>query len=187
MINNEMFFELLNESTNIVDNVDKKFCYITNEELNDTSICLPCNHSFNYYPLYEEIVKQKCSIRNKLNHLSLGAIECPYCRIYHNGILPYKKLPGVRRIKGVNTPKEWCLITNKCKECNKPCTDDYCSSKCNKINNQCHCIIKNKLGVRKCHNKGIHSIENDDKPIKLCGIHYNQYNKKGITGLNLLK
>ena len=58
---------------------------------------------------------------------------------------------------------------------------------CNKINNQCHCIIKNKLGVRKCHNKGIHSIENDDKPIKLCGIHYNQYNKKGITGLNLLK
>ena len=76
-----MFFELLNESTHNVENVNKKFCYITNEELNDTSISLPCNHSFNYYPLYEEIVKQKCSIRNKLNHLSLGAIECPYCRI----------------------------------------------------------------------------------------------------------
>ena len=187
MINNESFFKLLNESTDNVDNLDKKICYITNDELDDTSISLPCNHSFNYYPLYQEIVKQKCSIRNKLNHLLLREIECPYCRQVHNGILPYKKIPGVRKIKSVNSPKEWCLNINKCKECNKLCVDDYCSNECKKINNQCHCIIKNKLGVRKCYNKGTHTIQDKYTTIKLCGIHYNQYNKKGITGLNLLK
>ena len=84
-----MFFKLLNDSTHNVDIVDKKICYITNEELNRTSVLLPCNHSFNYYPLYQEIIKQKCSIRNRLNHLSLEMIECPYCRQVHNGILPY--------------------------------------------------------------------------------------------------
>ena len=182
-----MFFKLLNDSPDNVENVDKKICYITNDELNNTSVSLPCNHSFNYYPLYQEIVKQKCSIRNRLNHLSLWMIECPYCRQVHNGILPYKKMQGVRRIKGVNTPKEWSLNTNKCKECKEPCIDDYCSNGCKKINNQCQCLIKSKLEPRRCHNKGILLIENEDSIVKLCGIHYNQYNKKGITGLNLLK
>ena len=182
-----MFFKLLNDSTHNVDIVDKKICYITNEELNRTSVLLPCNHSFNYYPLYQEIIKQKCSIRNRLNHLSLEMIECPYCRQVHNGILPYKKMQGVRRIKGVNSPKEWSLITNKCKECNEPCIDDYCSNGCKKINNQCQCLIKSKIEPRRCYNKGILLIENEDSIVKLCGIHYNQYNKKGITGLNLLK
>jgi hypothetical protein len=187
MINNEMFFNLLKDSTYDADNVDKKICYITNEDLTDTSVSLPCNHSFNYYPLYQEIIKQKCSIRNRMNHLSLWMIECPYCRQLHNGILPYKKLSGVRRIRGVNSPKEWILITKKCKECNEPCIDEYCSKGCNKLYNQCRCLIKSKLGSRRCHNKGLLIIENEDSIIKLCGIHYNQYNKKGITGLNLLK
>jgi len=187
MINNEMFFKLLNDSPYNVENVDKKICYITNDELNDTSVILPCNHSFNYYPLYLEILKQKRSIRNRLNHLSLWMIECPYCRQVHNGILPYKKMQGVRRIKGVNSPKEWYLNTKKCKKCNKPCIDDYCSNECKKIIDQCNCLIKRKSGVGRCYNKGILIIENEDSIVKLCGIHYNQYNKKGITGLNLLK
>ncbi len=187
MITNEMFFNLLNEANFTTDNNNKKICYITNEELNNTSITLPCNHSFNYYPLYQEIVKQKCSIRNRLNHLLLWMIECPYCRKVHNGILPYKKITGVRRIKGVNSPKEWGLYTEKCKECNEPCMHDFCSKSCERIYNKCSCMVQTKLCTRRCHNKYKNMIESDGNTIKLCGIHYNQYNKKGITGLNLLK
>ena len=194
MINNQLFFEMLNEVEynidNDNDNDNKKICYITNDALTDTHITLSCNHSFNYYPLYQEIVKQKCSIRNRLNHLALWMIECPYCRKPQNGILPYTKMPGVRRIKGVNSPKEWALITKNCKTCNEPCVHTYCSKHCEKINNKCVCLIKPKykgLDIRQCHNKCIQIIQNGDEPIKLCGIHYNQYTKKGISALNLLK
>ena len=136
------------------------------------------------------VVSAMGSTTDKLNHLAVWMIECPYCRKSQNGILPYTKMPGVRRIKGVNSPKEWSLITKNCKECNKPCIDLYCSKTCERINNKCNCLIKPKYKgqpSRQCHNKCIQIVQNGDESIKLCGIHYNQYTKKGISALNLLK
>jgi len=190
MINNDLFFEMLNNVEETSDTDNKNICFITNDALTESHVKLTCGHTFNYYPLYREIVKQKCSERNKLNHLALSMIECPYCRKVQNGILPYIKMSGVRRIKGVNSPKEWTLKTKKCKECNKICVDDYCSKTCERINNKCSCLIKPKnkeLVIRQCYNKCIQIIQNGDETIKMCGIHYNQYNKKGISALNLLK
>tara|TARA_B100001758_G_scaffold171495_2_gene148428 strand:+ start:32315 stop:32884 length:570 start_codon:yes stop_codon:yes gene_type:complete len=186
-MNNKCFFELLNDSLNISDeDIISQTCCITNGPLDDTRITLKCNHSFNYIPLYQEIIKQKnCRVRNK--YLMKNCIECPYCRNIQTTILPYKKLPGVQRIKGVNSPKQWSMLVNKCLVCNIQCSEQFCSIIHDKMYNRCHCIIKkknNKTEVR-CHNKGNYMIEGDN--IKLCGIHHNQYQKHGISKLNLFK
>lgn len=190
MITNDLFFKMLNETneTNIDQNEDenenRNYCYITNEELDTTKITLSCNHSFNYIPLYEEIVKQKNSIRNKLNHLSTSNIECPYCRQVQNGVLPYIKIPGVKKIKGVNSPKEWSLITKKCFHCNTPCVDNYCCKSHEVLYNKCMCLTKK--GSR-CNNKGKTSVMIKNKEIKLCAIHFKQYNEKGISQIKVFK
>ena len=41
------------------DNNNKKLCLISNQPLMDDSIKLKCNHTFNYQPLFMEILKQK--------------------------------------------------------------------------------------------------------------------------------
>ena len=184
MITNDLFYKMLNESNDSTIDENAKCCYITNENLDTTKITLSCNHSFNYYPLYQEIVKQKCSIRNKLNHLSLHTIECPYCRKLQNGVLPFIKMAGVKRIKGVNSPKEWSLITKKCLYCNTPCVDDYCCKSHETLYNKCMCLTKK--GTR-CNNTGKTTIMNEGKEIKLCAIHFKQYNKKGISQIKVFK
>ena len=50
------FYKELNMSS---DNNLNNTCLITNEPLGKNKITLPCNHSFNYLPLYKEVCKQK--------------------------------------------------------------------------------------------------------------------------------
>ena len=70
------FFEELNSKNNNEDNFllnDK--CYITYEPLDENSITLSCNHSFNYkplfYTLYNELYRPTSTSK---------IIHCPYCR-----------------------------------------------------------------------------------------------------------
>tara|TARA_B100001059_G_C17838349_1_gene589917 strand:+ start:6686 stop:7258 length:573 start_codon:yes stop_codon:yes gene_type:complete len=189
-MNNDTFFKLLNEPVEIEDSIeDINKCYISDEVLDDTSVTLECKHSFNYYPLYQEIIKQKHSYRNKLNHLKLGNIECPYCRRVQNKLIPYKKLSGVRRIRGVNSPKEWCMMANRCLVCLDPCSSTFCCKGHDNLYNKCNCMVihKKTKTSRQCNNKGIFTIKEGDRDIKVCGIHHNQYNQKGISKLNLFK
>ena len=51
----EFYEELSINNNESHDNV----CLITKSELIEYSIKLPCNHSFNYLPLYSEICNQK--------------------------------------------------------------------------------------------------------------------------------
>ena len=189
-MNNDTFFKLLNESVEIEDtSEDVKKCYISDEQLDETSVTLECNHSFNYYPLYQEIIKQKHSDRKRLNHLIQGNIECPYCRRVQNKLIPYKKLSGVRRIRGVNSPKEWCMMAHRCLVCSVPCSSTYCCKGHDHLYNKCHCMVTNKKikNSLQCHNKGIFKIKEGSEEIKLCGIHHNQYKQNGISKLNLFK
>ena len=189
-MNNDTFFKLLKESMAIEDSMeDVKKCYISDEVLDDTHVVLECNHSFNYYPLYEEIIKQKRSIRNKLNHLMRSNIECPYCRRVQNKLIPYKKLSCVRRIRGVNSPKEWCMLSNRCLVCSVPCSSTFCCKDHDKLYNKCTCtVISKKTKVsQQCNNRGIFKIKEGDQDIKLCGVHHNQYKQSGISNLNLFK
>ena len=65
-------------------------CLITNNALIEHSVTLPCNHTFNYIPLYNEIKIQKC-VKNTAEtaKLLMNEIKCPYCRKIHKTVLPY--------------------------------------------------------------------------------------------------
>ena len=192
-MNSETFFTLLNETSTLEDSTieSNSYCYITGEKLNDSSVTLDCNHTFNYLPLFQDIFKQKHSIRNKMNYLTKWNIECPYCRVVQNKLIPYKKMPGVRRIRGVNSPKEWCMKKNKCLVCNEPCDSKFCNKAHDTLYNKCQCMVKgnkNKnIESHRCHNRGIYVVKEGEEEIKICGVHNNQYKVGGITKLNLFK
>lgn len=133
------FYDELN-SDNINDNLNDNICLITKSELTLDSIKLPCNHSFNYLPLYNEICNQKNSKKRNLETqvLSLNQIKCPYCRTKFNNLLPYIDMPDVAKVRGVNSPLKYSMFLSKCKYiiksgknkgqlCNKDCNFNYCS------------------------------------------------------------
>lgn len=124
-----LFTELLEKEMQD-DNNYNNICLISREELHETHVCLPCNHKYNYYPIYRELIKQRKTFRPKR-----ARIQCPYCRKAHSCVLPYIKLQGVEKIRWVNSPVQYQLLPNKCtyafknntnKTCNKPCMHNMC-------------------------------------------------------------
>lgn len=116
------FYEELNQlsdatsPTNVTDNADIKFCLLTKEPLTYGHITLPCTHTFNFLPLYNEVLSQKTNpellknayyIKMRKNH-----IKCPYCRTIHeDSLLPYIMGAGNKRVSGVNGPVTLCMPT----------------------------------------------------------------------------
>lgn len=49
---------------------------------------LHCNHSFNYYHLYHEVVSQKYSTNKYSFNAIKDSIVCPYCKSITNRLLP---------------------------------------------------------------------------------------------------
>jgi len=100
------FYQELFHSLNEDKNDDKEnLCLITNTCLTENFVKLKCGHSFNYLPLYKDIMNHK----NKFNHmemkdavLKIGQIRCPYCRTIHNHLIPYIEMEGVEKKHGVN-------------------------------------------------------------------------------------
>jgi len=87
------------------DEEKENLCLITNNSLTENFVKLKCGHSFNYLPLYKDILNHK----NKFNHmetkgsvLKIGQIRCPYCRSIHNNLIPYVEMEGVEKKHGVN-------------------------------------------------------------------------------------
>ena len=151
-------------------------CLISNEPLTKNSITLPCNHTFNYLPLYKEICKQK----NNYNSLII------------NNLLPFNPdVEGVSKIRYVNSPSKYSFYPNKCKYiyksgkskgkiCNKNCLHEYCSSH-NKIkptieyynnNNTNLCTTILKSGKNKGKQCGCKIYKSN-----LCKRHWNINNK----------
>ena len=127
MIN--LFSELLEKEMSSSNNYSN-MCLISKELLNDTQICLPCKHKYNYYPIYREVINQK-----KTSRIKSPKIQCPYCRTVHKYVLPYINMPEVEYIKWVNCPAKYQLLPNKCsyifksnssKVCNKLCMNSMC-------------------------------------------------------------
>ena len=83
-------------------------CLISKEPLGQTKISLECGHAFNYVPLLNEVVKQKCGHRTtEVVKLRLNQVKCPYCRNIQNLVLPYCPSLEPRRMVGVNAPAKW--------------------------------------------------------------------------------
>ena len=109
------FFEELNneayENTKITD-----MCLISNDPLDKNAITLECNHTFNFLPLYNEIMQQKKYNNLETTRLKSNQMKCPYCRSISNKLLPHIKInDSIRYIFGVNSPSNLCMITNTCK------------------------------------------------------------------------
>lgn len=132
------FYQELNMSSNKDLN---DVCLISNEQLNKNSIKLPCNHTFNYLPLYTEICKQKTKFNSlEITKLKTNQIKCPYCRLIINNLLPFNPdVEGVSKTRYVNSPSKYSFYPNKCKYifksgkskgklCNKNSLHDYCCS-----------------------------------------------------------
>lgn len=78
---------LVNDATTISN--EPELCLLTNEPLDITMVKLPCNHKFNYIPLYNEICSQKTVINSyETDALSNHEIKCPYCRKICDALLP---------------------------------------------------------------------------------------------------
>lgn len=119
------------DTSNDVLDHDKE-CLISKEDLDDTSIKLECGHTFNYEPLYNEIVKQKTRPHpSEIVKLKVNQIKCPYCRNIQNKILPHAKLLDLKKITGVNAPAKWQMLNDRCSYSNNNKRSKYFNSTCN--------------------------------------------------------
>ena len=161
-----------NKEKNLNNEKDNNLCLITNEVLDNTKIMLPCNHSFNYLPLYKEICKQKHNYNNlEIRKLRTYQIKCPYCRLVIDNLLPYLDIEGVESTRYVNSPSKYSFFPNKCEyvlksgknkgtQCGKGCINLYCKKHLqsniilNEDKNVCEAILKSgKNKGKKCCNK----------------------------------
>jgi hypothetical protein len=82
---------------------DEKCCLITHAPLKENFVELECGHTFNYVPLFKEIVNQKRLSCLDNHKLSLYELRCPYCRNKQKKLLPYYEgLAGVEKKNGIN-------------------------------------------------------------------------------------
>lgn len=134
------FYDELNKSgdMNTIININENICLISKEELTDNFIKLPCNHTFNYFPLYKEVILQKISPNSlETSRLSPHQIRCPYCRTIVDNLLPFIPLVNVEKILNVNYPLNKCM---KHLDCNKKLKNgQFCTKTAYKINGQTYC------------------------------------------------
>ena len=112
--NNYDWKKYLLEENEIIDNSN---CLISDLPLSFGFITLPCNHSFNYYSILQDVIKQKKYNYLETIKLKYNQIKCPYCRIVHNNILPFYKINQAKKIYGVNSPESVSFQFHHCKYC----------------------------------------------------------------------
>ena len=192
------FYASLNDNEDEFD-VDNE-CLLSGLPLDNTHVKLPCGHSFNYMPLYKEIVQQKRTfVATEIVRLGYNEIKCPYCRTIFPNILPFVKLEGVHVIRGVTSKSDSALNlfpccqvirsgVNKGKKCGKRCiiidgeTHKCCrhlkcktSCKSSAETNVCQAILKS--GPRKGKICGA-KIAKSEKEMLYCKRHLKNKNEK---------
>lgn len=85
-------------------------CLISGLNLDNTVVKLPCNHSFNYLPLVNDLIQFK---RLHGCHYTY-TLRCPYCRTNIRGTLPYR--PDISKLsyQGINKPVNNCYEKHTC-------------------------------------------------------------------------
>lgn len=190
----KLFNELLSKDSDDEENTD--LCLISGEKLLPDHICLPCNHSFNYKSLYNEIKKQKISFLPKKKSFSYletqrlrkHQIKCPYCRKITDGILP--RHYDYPMIIYVNFPAKFVhnsFYKNQCKYVFKSGKKKKqpCGLKC--YNEFCHLHAKRGL-ANKQKVLNLPPLVKLDKTLKGCCHHVmSKGNRKGeMCGKNAL-
>jgi hypothetical protein len=116
--------KMLNETDDFQEDTDihQKYCLISKMPLSEFSVKLKCGHSFNYIPLYYDLVNFKKKSNNSeksQNRLNIDELRCPFCRSKQKGILPYydklklKKVNGINYLSPITVDKTINLYKNK--------------------------------------------------------------------------
>ena len=98
----DFYNELKNEDDLSLEK--EKVCLISNTPLDyNTFVTLECGHSFNYKPLFFDIMNHKKKF-NSMEKIMLRSLEirCPYCRNIQKSLLPYYENMGIEKVHGVN-------------------------------------------------------------------------------------
>lgn len=108
----------VDEETNVIivtgdDNYTGR-CLITNEKLKEGYVTMLCNHSFNYIPLFNDLLHHKKTLYLETQMLKSNEIRCPYCRNKQSVLLPYYECMGVPKITGINYIKRVGTFVGNC-------------------------------------------------------------------------
>lgn len=98
------FYKELYESLDNSENHENgQVCLITNAPLTKHFVELECKHTFNYIPLFKDLVNHKTKFSSLDSHrLRMNEIRCPYCRNKQNSLLPYIEELDMPKQHGVN-------------------------------------------------------------------------------------
>ena len=97
----ELYKSLDDSADNSNDNA--QVCLITNEPLTENYVELECKHTFNYIPLFKDLVNHKTKFSSlESQRLKMNEIRCPYCRYKQDSLLPYIESIGLPKEHGVN-------------------------------------------------------------------------------------
>lgn len=101
----DIFNSVLNDTSTDTNNTE--VCLISGTPLDDTRVTLPCNHTFNYLPLLNDLISFS---KTHYSHYN----SCPYCRSIFYGLIPYR--PDISNIsrKRINIPVSGCFIKHEC-------------------------------------------------------------------------
>jgi len=161
----------------------EEVCLIDGTQLKDQCIELKCSHKFNYISILNEIKIQRKYNNLETQKLHPYQIKCPYCRLIHDGILPYKETLFNKKIRGVNWPPSKVLKSKICQSilksgkrkgemCAKPCLNKYCGrhEKTTTKPAPPGCGVLLKSGKRKGEKCGCKCKKDSDK----CGRHFSK-------------
>ena len=192
------FFNAINCDTDDEDRaLDQKTCLISGSPLTYNFITLPCNHTFNYDILFDEITHQKKNNSCDRYMLKFNELKCPYCRKIHNKLLPYLPFDRFKkRYHGVNHPQNNTTSLNTCnyiyksgKKQNIMCGAISYENKNGHYCNRHHSIVEksNIKNANKADNIKKPTIKNSNKAdsiiISPYDAQYNILNKITIKGL----
>jgi len=109
--------EITNETTTTNTTQDDEYigkCLITNEKLKEGYVTMLCNHSFNYIPLFNDLLHHKKTLYLETQMLKTNEIRCPYCRNKQAVLLPYYEFMGLPKISGINYFKRVGTFVGNC-------------------------------------------------------------------------
>lgn len=135
-------------NNDIHKNEDENKCLITHEPLIDKHVKLDCGHSFNYIPLFTDVLIQKYlynGSEDPHSKVAFNEIRCPFCRKKQNKLLPYYEELGLKKINGVN--QIGFGYYNRCfhKIPNKYYNPEIPESLSNQKEHDCHCTPTNVI------------------------------------------
>lgn len=99
-------FDFYNELYKSLDDEveqNTQVCLITNMPLTKHFVELDCKHTFNYVPLFKDLVNYKTKFSSLETYRSkINEIRCPYCRRKQSSLLPYIEEISLPKEHGVN-------------------------------------------------------------------------------------